>query len=247
MEYRIEELARRAGAGVDTIRFYQGRGLLPSPRREGRVTWYDDRHLQRMRRIRELQERGFSLGVIARFLSGELAPSDEALVAAVAAPPGDPAPLTAEELAARSGVPLPLLLTLGQTGLLHPQEGDPPRYPAADVELLTVGLRVLEAGIPLAELLRLGEGFARASDQLAQAAVDCFDRYVREPLQRAGGDPVELSRRLTQSFEALLEASATLVGRSFTRSLLAHARARAEGREARTGPLAAEGATPGPA
>ena len=54
MEYRIEQLARTAGVAVDTIRFYQGKGLLEAPRREGRVTWYGDGHLERLRRIREL-------------------------------------------------------------------------------------------------------------------------------------------------------------------------------------------------
>ena len=52
MEYRIEQLARAAGVAVDTIRFYQGKGLLEPPRRDGRVTWYGDGHLERLRRIR---------------------------------------------------------------------------------------------------------------------------------------------------------------------------------------------------
>ena len=56
MEYRIEQLARTAGVAVDTIRFYQGKGLLEAPRREGRVTWYGDAHLDRLRRIRERSE-----------------------------------------------------------------------------------------------------------------------------------------------------------------------------------------------
>src|SRR5207302_1272298 len=103
MEYRIEQLARTAGVAVDTIRFYQGKGLLDSPRREGRVTWYGDAHLERLRRIRELQQRGFTLTVIQRFLSGELEPSDEGLVAAVTRPSA-PQTLTLAELAERSGL-----------------------------------------------------------------------------------------------------------------------------------------------
>src|ERR1051325_1128259 len=87
VEYRIEQLARTAGVAVDTIRFYQGKGLLDAPRREGRVTWYGDTHLERLRRIRELQQRGFTLTVIQRFLAGELEESDEELVAAVPRPP----------------------------------------------------------------------------------------------------------------------------------------------------------------
>src|SRR3981081_2360215 len=103
MEYRIEQLARSAGVAVDTIRFYQGKGLLEAPRREGRVTWYGDGHLERLRRIRELQQRGFTLTVIQRFLAGELEPSDEALVAAVTRPAA-PQTLTLAQLAERSAV-----------------------------------------------------------------------------------------------------------------------------------------------
>src|SRR5919204_2336102 len=97
MEYRIEQLARAAGVAVDTIRFYQGKGLLDAPRRQGRVTFYGDSHLERLKRIRSLQQRGFSLTVIRRFLAGELETSDESLVAAIAAPAAV-ATLTLEEL-----------------------------------------------------------------------------------------------------------------------------------------------------
>src|SRR5215472_12382811 len=108
MEYRIEQLARAGGVAVDTVRFYQGKGLLDPPRREGRVTWYSDEHLERLRRIRSLQQRGFTLAVIRRFLDGELESSDEALVQAVTAPAA-PETLGIEELAARSGLAVPLL------------------------------------------------------------------------------------------------------------------------------------------
>src|SRR5229473_2337853 len=124
---------------VDTIRFYQGKGLLESPCREGRVTWYGEDHLERLRRIRDLQQRGFTLTVIRRFLEGELEASDEALVAAVTTPTA-PETLSLEELAARSGVAVPLLRTLDQAGLLVPVgDGEEPRYPAEDLEALAAG------------------------------------------------------------------------------------------------------------
>src|SRR3989454_12840390 len=130
MEYRIEQLARTAGVAVDTIRFYQGKGLLEAPRREGRVTWYGDGHLERLRRIRDLQQRGFTLTVIQRFLAGELEPSDEGLVAAITRPAA-PQTLTLAELAERSGVAQPLLASLEQAGLLVAiRGGDETRYPA---------------------------------------------------------------------------------------------------------------------
>src|SRR5712664_2893540 len=142
MEYRIEQLARTAGVAVDTIRFYQGKGLLDAPRREGRVTWYGDAHLARLRRIRELQQRGFTLTVIQRFLAGELEPSDEGLVAAVTRPSA-PQTLTLAELAERSGVAEPLLASLEQAGLLVPIEGGDTE--AAERKLLALFTGLLEA------------------------------------------------------------------------------------------------------
>jgi DNA-binding transcriptional MerR regulator len=72
MRYRVEELAGRAGTSVDTVRFYQTRGLLPQPEREGRVVFYSDEHVERLVRIRELKDKGFTLKSIKGLLSGEL-------------------------------------------------------------------------------------------------------------------------------------------------------------------------------
>jgi len=69
MEYRVEELARAAGVRVDTIRFYQARGLLGPPERRGRVAIYDADHLRRVRQIRELNRQGLSLEAIRRLTS----------------------------------------------------------------------------------------------------------------------------------------------------------------------------------
>src|SRR5450759_1338867 len=163
MEYRIEQLARSAGVAVDTIRFYQGKGLLAAPRRDGRVTWYGESHLERLRRIKELQQQGFTLTVIQRFLTGELEPSDEALVAAVTRPAA-PQTLTLTELAERSGVAQPLLMSLEQAGLLVPVEGgDEPLYPADDLEAIAAGMKLIAAGLPLGALMELGKNHAAIS------------------------------------------------------------------------------------
>ena len=228
MEYRIEQLARAAGVPVDTVRFYQGKGLIPAPRRDGRVTWYADQHLDRLRRIRELQQRGFSLTVIRRFLDGELEASDESLVAAITHPAA-PESLSLDELAERSGVPVPLLRSLEQAGLLVAvEEGDEPRYPAADLESLSAGLKLLEAGVPLSDLMALGLEHAKSVEATARQAVELFDRHVRERIQAAGGSQEDAERRLVQLFEELLEASGTLVRAHFERTLLRAAREHVE-------------------
>src|ERR1700694_3686767 len=178
MEYRIEQLARTAGVAVDTIRFYQGKGLLEAPRRDGRVTWYGDGHLERLRRIRELQQRGFTLTVIQRFLAGELEASDEALVAAVTRPAA-PQTLTLTELAERSGVAAPLLVSLQQAGLLAPVEGgDEPLYPADDLDAIAAGMQLISAGVPLGALMELGKDYSAAVDRTARPGVDPLAHHV---------------------------------------------------------------------
>ena len=231
MEYRIEQLARAAGVAVDTIRFYQGKGLLDAPRREGRVTFYGEGHVERLRRIKELQQQGFTLTVIQRFLTGELEPSDEALVAAVTHPAA-PQTMTLAELAERSGVAEPLLMSLQQAGLLVPIEGgDEALYPADDLEAIAAGMKLIAAGVPIGALMDLGKDHAAAVDRTARQAVDLFDRHVRERIQAEGGETEAAERRLLQIFNELLEASGTLVRHHFERTLLRAAREHIEKRE----------------
>ena len=55
-------LARRAGVGVETIRFYEREGLLPAPpRRESGYRIYADADLRRVQFLRRAQELGFTL------------------------------------------------------------------------------------------------------------------------------------------------------------------------------------------
>ncbi len=69
-EMTIDELAAAAAVVVSTVRLYQHKGLLPPPTRRGRVGYYDDTHLARLRLIARLQDRGFSLAGIRELLDG---------------------------------------------------------------------------------------------------------------------------------------------------------------------------------
>lgn len=65
----IGELAQAAGVGVETIRFYQRKGLIELPERPmGGHRRYDERAAQRIRFIRHAQELGFSLAEIRELL-----------------------------------------------------------------------------------------------------------------------------------------------------------------------------------
>ena len=219
---RVEELARRADVSVDTIRFYQKRRLLPPPRRDGRIAWYGTGHLERLARIKDLQRRGFSLVIIRRLLEGELAPADEPLAAAVATAEGAPEELlTTAELSARAAVPRELLDAVVQEGLLVPRlEDGEARFTVADVDVVAAGLRLLETGLPMPELLALARRHHAETRVTAEEAVAMFDTYVRQPLLAADLDDADRADRLVAAFRVLLPAVSALVAHHFQRVLL---------------------------
>lgn len=65
----IGALAKSAGVGVETIRYYQRRGLLPEPTRQyGSIRRYGRGDAARLRFIRRAQELGFTLDEIGELL-----------------------------------------------------------------------------------------------------------------------------------------------------------------------------------
>ncbi len=63
-EWTIDQLATETGVPSRTIREYQRLGLLPSPRREGRIGRYGAEHRTRLAIVGRLQDRGYSLAAI---------------------------------------------------------------------------------------------------------------------------------------------------------------------------------------
>lgn len=234
MRYRIDDLASRSRASVDTIRFYQTKGLVPPPTREGRAAWYGDDHLERLRRIRDLKNKGFTLGSIRRLLNGELDKADEALVAAVVGPaPGEPEGseefLTLEGLAETIGVSVALVQAIEREGLLVPRihEGET-FYTKADAAAASAGLALLESGLPLTELLELAHEHDISARKTAERAVEMFDRYVRGPIRESSVTDDEAADKLVEAFRKMLPATVALVAHHFRRVLLATAQARIE-------------------
>ncbi len=65
----IGALAREAGVGIETVRFYQRRGLVTQPPRAGGIRRYDDRDVTRIRFIKRAQAAGFTLAEIGELIS----------------------------------------------------------------------------------------------------------------------------------------------------------------------------------
>ena len=68
---RISEVAKAAGVGVETVRFYERRGLIEQPMKpvNGGLRSYPESAVMRISFIRQAQELGFSLGEIEELLS----------------------------------------------------------------------------------------------------------------------------------------------------------------------------------
>ena len=70
--FTIGALAEAAGVNLETIRYYQRRGLLPEPARpQGGIRRYGDPDLARVRFIKSAQRLGFSLDEVAELLKLE--------------------------------------------------------------------------------------------------------------------------------------------------------------------------------
>ena len=68
----IGAFAKAAGVNVETIRFYQRRGLLPQPDRpQGRIRRYGTADVARIRFVKSAQRLGFNLGEVSQLLKLE--------------------------------------------------------------------------------------------------------------------------------------------------------------------------------
>lgn len=164
----MAELAEAAGITVRTVRFYRERGLIPPPRREGRIAWYDEHHLARLRTIAALLERGHTLNGIAELADAFERGRDVGELLGLGEPTEEqPVRLTPEELAdhfAGEVTPENLVaaLDLGYLGT----DGD---------ELVHISRRLLDAsstlvrkGVPLAAVLEAGQRVREHADALAE-------------------------------------------------------------------------------
>lgn len=167
-----------------------------------------------------------------RTVNQPLDPADAALAAALSAPlPGeddgaDGELLPLPELAERTGLSLPLLEALEREGLLIARDQHPPRFAPADAEAVRAGLALVDAGLPLAELLDLARRTDEALREVAGHAVDLFVAFVRDPVQGTAATSDEAAERLVTAFRAMLPATERLVGHHFRRLLVAAARER---------------------
>ena len=215
--YRVEDLAEAAEVAVDTVRYYQRRKLLAAPRKEGRVAWYDESHLARVKEIRALAERGFTLAQIKDLSTDDATGLLADLAIQNAADPD----LDKAELARRAEVPEFIVDIVVNAGLLVPVAGDAdgePRFPADAVDMLVAARTLVSEGVTLEELTALAMRHATHVEDVIDDAIELFKRHS----DRRGGNRDDLIGLMHR----LVPVASDLVGRHFERTLRSRALAR---------------------
>jgi DNA-binding transcriptional MerR regulator len=215
LQIGIDELARRCGTTVRTIREYQTLGVLPPPRKQGRVAVYGDRHVARLQAVARLQERGYSLAAIADLLSawetGSSLPTVLGLGAGPAVGAIDEVPVivAADDLAAE----LPAIFGTRaaarravRVGLVHPLDDE--RYHVRSPALVQLVAELLAAGTPPDRVLDVVGGITSHADALAAGAAALVETHLMG--SSASGAPSDDDvQRLSRVRLLLAQAAAT--------------------------------------
>lgn len=209
-EYRTSELAELAGITARTLRFYRERKLLPPPRREGRIAWYDDHHLARLRTISGLLARGHTLGGIADLLgafesgrdshgTAELLGMESSMITTLFAEES-PIRLTPEELADyyQGEVTVENLAASLEIGYIA-VDGD--EFVHASRRLLDASSALVKKGIPLAAVLAAGRELRTQTEAIAEVFAALFRTHLLPKEQAAAPEGLDaecLNDLLTQ-------------------------------------------------
>lgn len=217
---RIGELADRSGIPTRTIRYYSQQGLLQPPELKGRVGYYSSDHLDRLRLIKELQEKRFLplsviKSVVRQYESGAnletiLAPLD--IVFKPQWDAAEPVHYSRDELPEAAGVSPDVVDAAEEMGFLFPLplsgRGREKRYTPDDVSMLKITERWVELNIPK----RLGRMYRDNLEEISQLQVRAFNASIVAPLAKELLSPEVARERLVDGYRAMAEVFEELVG-----------------------------------
>jgi DNA-binding transcriptional MerR regulator len=219
-EYTIDELASAARVPSRTIRFYQSRGALMPPEIRGRVAYYGPAHVERLKLIAQLQDRGLRIDAIRDLLAsidrGELDLAEWLGVEQqVQAPWANDQPRTVseQELYELAGTQRPGLLS--DLARAHLVERHSDVYLVRSPALLAIAMKLEAAGI---DLETAAEASALVRKHVGRLAADVVDLFMKRT-----ADGHIAPRDLGTVFESLrplgTEAVRVIFGRAMERQL----------------------------
>jgi DNA-binding transcriptional MerR regulator len=224
----IDELAALSGVPSRTIRFYQSKGTLPPPERRGRVAYYNVDHVERLRVIAELQDRGLRLDAIrdaldevgrgGRRLSLQawLGMGDE-----LQAPWSDDRPvvLSESELLHRVGSRPGLVAALRRLNIVERQGNSrPATYVVHSAGLLDIGIELGKAGIDPQIAFEASEIMRRRIGRLADELVAFFADHTGDGFG-GSGEPEQIAESVDALRPQGLRAVQVIFAHEIERSL----------------------------
>jgi DNA-binding transcriptional MerR regulator len=227
----IDDLARRAGLPVRTIREYHTMRVLPPPVRKGRIGLYDAGHVQRLELVARLQHRGYSLAGIRDLLDAWDSGTELTALLGVDSGPvaldETPLRLTRDELFGRlPGLDAATLRQAQETGLVQAAGSSDflVRSPAL-IELVADGVRL---GVGLSEMLRVIGELTAQLDVTAYAVAQSIVEQIWQPLSTSDR-AADLPRFLARGRVLLLQGVASVLTDRLAAALLGLADGIAEG------------------
>ena len=226
-DYRIDDLARAAGTTTRNVRAYQDRGLLPPPRRQGRVGVYDDGHLARLRLIGSMLNRGYATAQIAELITAWEQSKDITDVLgveqAVTSPWVEEAPVQIQTAALRD--------LLGDDGLYERLlaaglvSTDGQTSTLSSPQLVNVFLELQGFGFTPAEAIDLNDQIVPAIDEVARRMVEAAaDRIVADHGETWVPEGDELGE-FTETLNRMRRIAVTSVQVNFARAMEKHVEA----------------------
>lgn len=208
----VDELAAATGLTVRTTRYYAGLGLIPPPTRRGRMAYYSPEHRARLELIRALQDHGFTLSAIEKYLDrlpADASVEDLAVQRAMLTSwkSGGHEVVTRRQLEARVGRRLSAeqIERLEATmGIRTTEDGRFELLPAFDV-----GVKSLDLDIPVDSLVAAGHAINRHMDELADELTAILkDRVLAPYLESAKteDDKARFEQTMSRLRQLTLEA-----------------------------------------
>ncbi|HTK67479.1 MAG TPA: MerR family transcriptional regulator [Pseudonocardia sp.] len=217
-EYRIDDLARAVDTSVRNVRYYQDNGMLPPPRRQGRVALYSEAHLARLRLIVRLLDRGYTAANIIELAGAWEQGRDlsdvlglEQVVSGFFSEeiPGFLTAAEIHELFATPEVESGLIDKVVHAGLAAP-DGD--RYRIPSPRVLHALAELIKTGAPLGAVLELSGQLLHAIDDTVRALIGAVgESLLRDREQGWMPSPTELPEvaKLIRQVKPLAATAAT--------------------------------------
>ncbi len=212
---------------VRNVRAYATRGLLPAPTLVGRKGFYGPEHESRLRLIRELIDRGYTLSAVEKALEGRPEMPDTHaldLLGLLANPMGqrpEPEVMSRETLAALAGIRDDatrdwLVGQMVDRGLIEVIDDE--HFRALEPTIVRCGAQVLNIGFAPPTVIALFDAITHDTGDLAERFVTAARKEVWEPFAR-DGMPEEGWEQLIGNFESVIPNAVQVVMAAFRSAL----------------------------